>query len=94
MSRTTDPGTADYGLSYLLLTCVGIVMMITINGGIVELFLSGWVMDRPFWLDDKRVLMAIGKIAPFLLLVCEYWVLDFILDRWRQSKSSSPNKIA
>lgn len=57
--------------------------MITINGGVVDLFLSEWVVDRPTWLEDKRVLMAIGQVAPFLLLVFEFWVLDFVMDRIR-----------
>lgn len=63
--------------------------MITINGGVVDLFLSGWVMDRPAWLEDKRVLMAIGQVAPFLLLVGEFWILDYVLDRIRATWPSS-----
>lgn len=94
MSNPTSRVPADYGLSYLLWLCVVIVFLITINGGIVDLFMSGWIMDRPVWLDDPRVLMAIGKIAPFLMLICEYWVLDFFVDRFRQWRARTGIEIS
>lgn len=94
MSKTRPQVPADYGLSYLLWLCVVIVFLITINGGIVDLFMSGWIMDRPVWLEDQRVLMAIGKIAPFLILICEYWVLDFFVDRYRSWRARSSTEIS
>lgn len=93
MSQPKSQAAADYGVSYLLGLCVVIVFLITINGGIIELMLAGWTMDRPVWMEDQRVLIAIGKIAPFLMLVGEYWVFDFFIDRYRRWRTHSVTEI-
>jgi hypothetical protein len=94
MNQPSSRFSADYGLSYLLWLSVVIILLITINGGIVDLVLSGWKMDRPFWLDEPRVLMAIGKIVPFLMLVGEYWVFDFFVDRLRRPAAATNTEIS
>ena len=89
LSIEKTPPTADYGCGYLVWMGVVIVGMILINSSIVDLTLERWELDQPLWLEDPRIQSAVRKIAPFLLLICEYWVWDFFMDRWRKLKPVS-----
>ncbi len=74
----------DYGCGYLVWLSIVVVALIVVNGAVVDSLLQRWYWDRPDWMEDTRMVAAIRTVAPFLLLVFEYWVFDFIADRWRR----------
>lgn len=81
MSQPSSPAIVDYGYGHLVWLCIAIVFLIMVNGAILDLLVSTGALGRSFWLEEPRVLAAIGKIGPFLLLVAEYWIYDYFVDR-------------
>lgn len=81
MNQQPSQAVVDYGYGHLIWLCIAIVFLIMVNGAILDLLVSNGSFGRSIWLEEPRVLAAIGKIGPFLLLVLEYWVFDYFVDR-------------
>ena len=90
MNQQSSQAAVDYGYGHLIWLCIAIVFLIMVNGAILDLLVSTGSFGRSIWLEEPRVLAAIGKIGPFLLLVVEYWVYDYFVDRLQ----SSPDVVA
>jgi len=83
-----DHGVVDYGCSYLLWLSVVVVAGIVINGAVVDLLLAQFPLERSVATEEPPLESGIRKTGPFLLLVAEFWVLDFFVDRWRRRRKS------
>jgi hypothetical protein len=81
MSQPSSSAGVDYGYGHLIWLCIAIVFLIMVNGAILDLLVSTGAFGRSIWLEEPRVLAAIGKIGPFVLLVAEYWIYDYFVDR-------------
>jgi hypothetical protein len=92
MSQAPAQASVDYGYGHLIWLSIAIVFLIMVNGAILDLLVSSGSLGRSIWLEEPRVLAAIGKIGPFLLLVVEYWVYDYFVDRLQWSPDVAVTK--
>ena len=80
MAETREPSRLG-GCLLLLLTCVLAGALFVVNGMVVRTIYDQLLPSSPAWLKHPKVGQVLMFTVPVALLVCQWWLLDFITDR-------------
>ena len=74
------------GCGFLVLTCVGICLLLAINGVLVALFYAWLLRMNPAWSDRPRLSQTLHFVGPVLLVFLEWWLIDVCTGTGKQPK--------
>jgi hypothetical protein len=78
MSRNTR--TIAEGCGNWLFTCLISLLFLLLNVALIRNSYGMFVPFAPNYLEDLRVAQAIAILVPILLLMVEWWVVEFLAD--------------
>ena len=69
------------GCGFLLLTCIITCLLLLLNGILVTTLYNWFSPLGPDWLEREKVRQFALFVAPVLLILAEWWLVDFLVDR-------------
>lgn len=76
MESHQQPGSGRDGCGFLVLTCVGVCLLLAINGVLVALFYN-WLQRMGLaWPSRPRLGQTLLFVGPIMLIFLEWWLID------------------
>jgi hypothetical protein len=72
------------GCGYLLKLTIGIIVLMIANSYLIGLLVQSNLYLLPEFLKDVRVFQFSQILFPFLMVVVQFWIYDWIRDRYRE----------